>query len=174
MNSNFKTKLLLKLANKKANQGFTLVELLVVTIIVGVLAAIALPNLLGQVGKAREVEAKNGLGAINRAQQGYHLERQTFLNSANVLTNNPLGVVLTNQFFNFSNTGASNTTANINANSLNNALGARSYSAAIAFNTTSGVYGSGICQTNTPDTTAPGFPSISNTTATCSAGELVK
>lgn len=78
MNAQFKVKFLQQLANKKANKGFTLIELLVVVIIIGVLAAIALPNLLGQVAKGRQAEAKNNLGAINRAQQGYRLEKGVF------------------------------------------------------------------------------------------------
>lgn len=77
-NSTFKANLLKTLANKKGNKGFTLIELLVVVIIIGVLAAIALPNLLGQVGKARESEAKSTLGAMNRAQQTVFAERGEF------------------------------------------------------------------------------------------------
>ncbi|MDJ0509529.1 MAG: type IV pilin-like G/H family protein [Crocosphaera sp.] len=78
MNNTFKAKLIQSLANKKGNKGFTLIELLVVVIIIGVLAAIALPNLLGQVGKARESEAKSTLGAMNRAQQTVFAERGRF------------------------------------------------------------------------------------------------
>ncbi|MGL4884096.1 MAG: type IV pilin protein, partial [Waterburya sp.] len=50
-------KYLLSKKLQSLNQGFTLIELLVVTIMVGVLAAISLPNLLAQIGKARETEA---------------------------------------------------------------------------------------------------------------------
>ena len=78
MNSVFTAKLLQNLRNKKANKGFTLIELLVVVIIIGVLAAVALPNLLGQVAKGRQAEAKNNLGAVNRAQQAYRLEKAVF------------------------------------------------------------------------------------------------
>ncbi len=78
MNSVFTAKLLQNLRNKKGNKGFTLIELLVVVIIIGVLAAVALPNLLGQVAKGRQAEAKNNLGTINRTQQAYRLEKATF------------------------------------------------------------------------------------------------
>ncbi|MDJ0661830.1 MAG: type II secretion system protein [Crocosphaera sp.] len=81
MNNTFKANLIKTIANKKGNKGFTLIELLVVVIIIGVLAAIALPNLLGQVGKARESEAKSTLGAMNRAQQTAFAERGEFAES---------------------------------------------------------------------------------------------
>ena len=91
MNNVFTAKLLQNLRSKKGDKGFTLIELLVVVIIIGVLAAIALPNLLGQVAKGRQSEAKNNLGAINRGQQAIRLEDGVFgvINAGNVVAPTP-------------------------------------------------------------------------------------
>jgi type IV pilus assembly protein PilA len=50
-------------------KGFTLVELMVVIVIVGILSAIALPNFLNQTNKAKGTEAKQKLSVILREAQ---------------------------------------------------------------------------------------------------------
>jgi prepilin-type N-terminal cleavage/methylation domain-containing protein len=78
MKSEFKAKFLQHLLKRKEDEGFTLIELLVVIIIIGILSAIALPSFLNQANKARESEAKQYVGSINRAQQAFFLEKSQF------------------------------------------------------------------------------------------------
>jgi type IV pilus assembly protein PilA len=70
---------------RSQSEGFTLVELLVVIIIVGILAAIAIPNFLNQAVKARQSEAKQNVALVNRAQSQYRTEYSTFANSFDIL-----------------------------------------------------------------------------------------
>jgi prepilin-type N-terminal cleavage/methylation domain-containing protein len=78
MKTSFKASLLSCLVASQKNGGFTLIELLVVIIIIGILAAVALPSFLSQANKARQSEAKTYIGSMNRAQQAYYIENGTF------------------------------------------------------------------------------------------------
>ncbi|MEH2386614.1 MAG: type IV pilin-like G/H family protein [Nostoc sp.] len=73
------------LAKKKGDEGFTLIELLVVIIIIGILSAIALPSFLNQASKAKQSEAKQYTGSMNRSQQAYYLENAAFSSSIDQL-----------------------------------------------------------------------------------------
>jgi prepilin-type N-terminal cleavage/methylation domain-containing protein len=86
MKSEFKTKLIQHMLNKKnGEKGFTLIELLVVIIIIGILAAIALPSFLNQAAKARQSEAKTSVGSMIKAQEAFYLEKQSYALTFEVL-----------------------------------------------------------------------------------------
>ena len=57
-----------------ANQGFTLVELMVVVVIVGILSAVALPNFLKQTDKAKATEAKQNIASTLKQAQAQFVE----------------------------------------------------------------------------------------------------
>src|SRR4051812_49135342 len=68
----------MRLLKKRADEGFTLVELMVVVAIIGVLAAIAIPNYTRYQARARQSEAKVNLAGLYTAEQSYYAEQGTF------------------------------------------------------------------------------------------------
>lgn len=67
-------------------KGFTLLELMIVVIIVGILASLAVPRFIAATRKAKEAEARNILGVIRTSQIRYYLEnRQTYSTDIDLL-----------------------------------------------------------------------------------------
>lgn len=60
------------------NKGFSLVELMVVVAIIGILAAIAVPNFQRFTAKSKQSEAKSNLAAIYSAERAFAAEWQSF------------------------------------------------------------------------------------------------
>ena len=58
----------------KRNQGYTITELMITVVIIGVLATLAIPTFTSYIYKARVTEATNFLGKIKQRQESYRNE----------------------------------------------------------------------------------------------------
>ena len=75
-----------------ARKGFTLIELMVVVLIVGILAAVAIPIMNGRIDAAKWSEGKAGSGTIASAIRAYAGEKDDFAAFApNLVTDLGLG-----------------------------------------------------------------------------------
>lgn len=63
-------------------RGFTLVELMIVVIVVGVLAGVAIPMYQLATERAKATEAVAALGSVRVAMRNYYAEHQTFVNAS--------------------------------------------------------------------------------------------
>ena len=63
---------------KRRNDGFTLVELVIAVGMIGLLAALAIPNFITYQARARRGEAYANLAGIARAERGYFAENGTY------------------------------------------------------------------------------------------------
>jgi len=66
------------LSTLRSKKGFTLIELMIVVAIIGILAAIAIPNFLKFQAKSKMSEAKTNLGAIYTGQLSYFGEQNKY------------------------------------------------------------------------------------------------
>lgn len=67
-----------RISRRIRNAGFTLIELMVVLVIIGVLAALIVPNVLDRADDARSTAAKTDIANLVQALKLYKLDNQRF------------------------------------------------------------------------------------------------
>ncbi|WP_052128539.1 prepilin-type N-terminal cleavage/methylation domain-containing protein [Neosynechococcus sphagnicola] len=168
MNTLLGTRLLKRYCETNRSQGFTLIELLVVVIIVGVLAAIAVPNLLNQIGKGRESELKIGIGTINRQQQAYHWEHKIFAPDTQTLQMTINGTILDSVTIVATDPVNTDPTSTTVAAINNEALSDRTRGMSGATYASGGTYETIVCTTDLPAVT--GIVPVVSGGLSCAAG----
>jgi general secretion pathway protein G len=75
------------LQKEKRKRGFTLMEILIVVAIIGLLAALVMPNILGRYEKSKEEIAKAQLEMLSTAIEAFRLDTGRYPNSLDELIN---------------------------------------------------------------------------------------
>ena len=96
----------------KNKKGFTLIELMIVVAIIGILAAIAIPDFLRFQAKAKQSEAKTNLGAIFTTQVAYFGEANTYAGGTNCFNLLAWGPEGDNMYSYFCGTGGEDVISN--------------------------------------------------------------
>ncbi|MCP4581258.1 MAG: prepilin-type N-terminal cleavage/methylation domain-containing protein [candidate division Zixibacteria bacterium] len=64
---------------KRSNKGFTLIELMIVVVIIGILSALAIPRFFRAATKAKQSEAREVLKQVYTMQRAYFVEHETYI-----------------------------------------------------------------------------------------------
>jgi len=76
---------------KRSKKGFTLIELMIVVVIVGVLSALAIPRFMRAATKSKQSEAREILKQVYTMERAYFIEHETYiLNGVTASSANPL------------------------------------------------------------------------------------
>jgi type IV pilus assembly protein PilA len=82
---------------KDAQKGFTLIELMIVIAIIGILAAIAIPNFSAYKNRAFNAAAMDDLKNAAIAQEAYFVDESTYTNSTPTLTGTTYGFYISDK-----------------------------------------------------------------------------
>lgn len=173
MKSELKVKFLQYLLGKKkdTSEGFTLIELLVVVIIIGILAAIALPNFLNQTAKAKQAEAKTTISQVNNAQA---LRRNTENGFAGAMSDLALGLPTTTSNYTYEIQGQGDT-ATITAQAANSAMkGYAGGNAAFKDANSNSVIATVMCEAKEAKADKPDAPDLDSTKTTLETAAACK
>ncbi|HEY9429621.1 MAG TPA: prepilin-type N-terminal cleavage/methylation domain-containing protein [Gemmatimonadaceae bacterium] len=81
---------------RSRHSGFTLIELLIVVVIIGILAAIAIPKFSNTKGKAYAASMRSDLRNLATAEEGYYFSHEVYTDDLTQLDFQPSsGVVVT-------------------------------------------------------------------------------
>ena len=64
---------------RRSEKGFTLVELMIVVVIIGILASIAIPKFASLIGRTKTTEAKTILGQIVQGEETYFFTSNAYI-----------------------------------------------------------------------------------------------
>ncbi len=65
-------------ADMRTNSGFTLIEVMVVVVILGILAALVVPKIMGRPDEARVIKARQDIQAVEAALNLYRLDNHAY------------------------------------------------------------------------------------------------
>jgi hypothetical protein len=126
-------------------------------------------DVIGQVNKARQVEARNNVGAMYRAQQAHYIEYDKFATNIQQLGT---GIQPETDYYRYLVNPVGNSTQSVMMSAQAKRSGLKSYTGAVFAIQVNGETRTiaGICETNEPSMSPPGMPTFSRGEIQCPAG----
>jgi type IV pilus assembly protein PilA len=148
--------------DRSNDSGYSLIELVVVVVIIGILAAISAPSFLNQIARARQSQAQINIGSVNDAQKQWRATHNSFAENLDDLA---LGIAAITNDYNYQITATTATRADFTATS-NDPTVTRSFAGTVAI--VGGQAFSVTCQSIAPSAIPP-TPIVIGNQLTCGA-----